>query len=66
MSQWKMDKVYKTYWFGKAAKKQLTWLRKNGGNPGLICAYQEFVKDYNRQLMEYAHAFNQEQIGKSL
>lgn len=61
-----MDTVFKTYWFGKAAKQQLTWLRKNGGSPGLICAFQEFVKDYDRKLLEYAHAFNQEQIRKSL
>lgn len=38
--------IYKMIWFHKAAQQQLAWLRKNGGSPGLICAFQEFVKDY--------------------
>lgn len=61
-----MDNVYKTFLFARAANQQLAWLRKNKGEPGLICAFQEFVKDYNRQLLEYAHAFNEEQKRKSV
>ena len=42
----KVVNLYKMMWFHKAAQQQLAWLRKNKGEPGLICAFQEIVKDY--------------------
>ena len=44
--------IYKMRWFCKAAKQQLDWLRKNKGEPGLICAFQEIVKDYELTLVD--------------
>lgn len=56
----KVVNIYKMMWFHKACKQQLSWLRKNGGSPSLICAFQEFVKDYelniNQILKEYENA----------
>lgn len=52
--------LYKMVWFHKAAKQQLAWLRKNNGDAGLICAFQEIVKDYEYNIAdiqkEYANA----------
>ena len=53
----KVVNIYKMVWFHKAAQQQLTWLRKNGGSPGLICAFQEIVKDYEYNIADIQKEF---------